>query len=77
VEGELLSLAETAPDMAKHTFVSVKIDAEVRRLAKIVAAYQDKDLGVYLSERLLPLVKEDLARHQEEAAPVSKPRKKE
>lgn len=50
------------PPMAKSARkdVSVKIDAEVAATAKMVAAGRDMSLAEYLSERLRPLVKDDL-----------------
>jgi len=47
----------------KRNDVVVKVDAEVIRLAKIVAAYRNQDLNVYLSEVLGPIVHEHLADH--------------
>lgn len=50
----------------KRNDVSTKVDKEVVRLAKIVAAYRGVDLNEYLSDRLRPLVESDLAKHQRE-----------
>jgi hypothetical protein len=44
--------------------VTVKIDAEAARVAKIVAAYRDKSLAEYLSEVVLPIARKDLASEQ-------------
>jgi hypothetical protein len=44
--------------------VTVKIDAEVIRIARIVAAYEGLTLAEFLSERLRPLMQKDLERHQ-------------
>jgi hypothetical protein len=49
---------------SKRNDVPVKIDAEVARLARIVAAYEDTSLAEYISERLRPLVQKDLDKHQ-------------
>lgn len=50
------------PPMAKQARndVTAKIDAEVLAIAKMVAASRDMSLAEYLSERLRPIVKEDL-----------------
>jgi hypothetical protein len=50
----------------KRNDIPAKIDQEVIRLAKIVAAYRSISLAEYLSERLRPLVESDLAKHQRE-----------
>ena len=49
--------------VVKRNDVSVKIDAEVARLAKIVAAFEDKTLAQYLSDILKPIVEGDVERH--------------
>jgi hypothetical protein len=46
--------------MTKRNDVPVKVDAEVVRVAKIAAAYKDMTLAEYISERLRPLVAEDV-----------------
>jgi hypothetical protein len=51
-------------DMAKRDDVTVKLDAEVVRLAKIVAAYRDTSVAEYLSEVLMPVVQRDLEQEQ-------------
>ncbi|HEY7425344.1 MAG TPA: hypothetical protein VH682_14020 [Gemmataceae bacterium] len=51
---------------AKRVFASVKLDTEAIRLAKIVAAYRGTDMANYLSDRLLPLLRADLAQHQKD-----------
>ena len=56
----------------KRNDVPVKIDAEVVRIARIVAAYDEQTLAEYLSERLRPLVAADLAKRQK-AAPRLEP----
>ena len=42
----------------------VRMDAEVVRIARIVAAYRGITLAEYISERLRPLADADLLRHQ-------------
>ncbi len=58
----------------KRNDVPVKVDADVIADARIVAAYEHVSLAAYLSERLRPLVAEDLARHQAEHKPQRKPK---
>lgn len=43
----------------KRNDVPAKVDAEVIRIAKTVAAFRGLTLAEYLSERLRPLVNED------------------
>jgi len=43
--------------------VSVKIDAEVARMAKLVAEYENTSAAAYMSEILRPIVAKDLERH--------------
>jgi hypothetical protein len=63
------------PFVAKRNDVSVKIDAEVARLAKIVAAFEDKTVAEYLSESLRPIVERDVQRHTSQfGAKAPKPR---
>lgn len=52
-------------DVARRNDLSVKIDAEVIRKARIVVAYRDLNLAEYLSEVLAPIVDRDLAAEQE------------
>lgn len=59
--------------MAKRVDVAVKIDSEVVRQAKIVAAYREQTLAEYLSETLAPIVLRDLA---EEATKEVQPKAK-
>jgi hypothetical protein len=61
----------------KRNDVPVKIDAEVVHVAKIAAAYKDMSLAEYISERLRPLVAEDVDReHSKRPHQVSKTRAK-
>jgi hypothetical protein len=66
--------AEVLDEMArpKRNDVSVKLDAEATRLAKIVAAFRDQTLAEYLSEIVLAQAKKDLDRHmrQERGRPA-------
>jgi hypothetical protein len=58
-------MVATAGDaVAKRTDVSVKMDSDVVRIAKIVAAYRDVSLAEYLSNTLKPIVQGDLDREQ-------------
>jgi hypothetical protein len=62
--------------MAKRNDVSVKVDAEVVILAKMVAAGRDQSLAEYLSETLAPIVRqhldEEYARRQTSKPPAPK-----
>src|SRR4051812_2532370 len=64
VTGGLMSVGILEPPVAKRTDVTVKIDAEVVRLARIVAAYRASTVADYLSEALLPIVQRDLEGEQ-------------
>jgi len=50
--------------MAKRNDITVKIDNEVVRIGKIVAAYRDVTLAEYFSDLLMPLVIADLEKEQ-------------
>lgn len=52
----------------------VKIDAEVARLAKIVAAFEDKSLARYISDLLKPIVEAAYDQHIKKARPASDPK---
>ena len=61
--------------MTKRNDTAVKIDAEVIRRAKIVAAYRSQSLAEYLTSRLAPFVDADLAEEQEkQSLPQTKPK---
>jgi hypothetical protein len=60
--------------MTKRNDVPVKIDAEVIKVAKIAAAYRELSLAEYLSERLRPLVAEDVQRSHAENPYFGKPK---
>lgn len=53
--------------MAKRSDVTVKLDADVVRIAKIVAAYREVSVAAYLSDVLLPIVQRDLEKEQRRA----------
>jgi hypothetical protein len=48
----------------KRNDLTVKVDAEVIRVCKIVAAYEEKTLAEWLSDTLRPLALKALERHQ-------------
>jgi ribosomal protein L12E/L44/L45/RPP1/RPP2 len=50
--------------MAKRKDVSVKVDPEAVRIAKIVAAYRDQSLAEYLSAIVMERAVKDLAAEQ-------------
>ena len=54
--------------MARRNDVAVKIDAEVARQAKIVAAFKDVSLAEFLSEALRPIVEKELVEQSARAA---------
>lgn len=68
-----------APVMAKtkRNDRPAKIDAEVLRMAAIVAAYRDSSVAEYLSELLRPLVARDLREHQTQGGQASSDTKPE
>lgn len=51
------------------------LDAEVVRVAKIVAAYRSQTLAEYLTSRLAPLVESDLSDEQSRQAKPKPPRR--
>jgi hypothetical protein len=53
------------PRKPKRNDVPVKIDAEVLRVARIVAAYEDVPLAELISETLRPIMVARLEAHQE------------
>jgi hypothetical protein len=50
-------------NVARRNDIAVKIDTEVARLAKIVAAYKDVSLAEYISDTLRPIVEAHLREH--------------
>lgn len=67
---------ETPMARTKRNDIPVKMDAEVIRVARIVAAYRDIPLAEYISERLRPLAVADLAQHQQEGDSPPAPRRR-
>jgi hypothetical protein len=68
------------PALAEHTMVrrddaTAKLDADLVRKAKIVAAYRDVSLAEYLSEALRPIVESDHREHARHALDEQKPGK--
>jgi hypothetical protein len=61
----LTTATQTMPRKPKRNDVPVKIDAEVLRLARIVAAYEDLPLAELISETLRPILVKKLEQHQE------------
>jgi hypothetical protein len=53
-----------AVEVMEAADTSVKLDVDVVRIAKIVAAYRDVSLAEYLSNTLKPIVQGDLDREQ-------------
>ena len=65
-------MAVEAPErtMVRRNDQTVKLDAEVARDAKIVAAYKDMSLAEYLSELIRPVVARDLeSEHERKTKP--------
>jgi hypothetical protein len=52
------------PRKPKRNDVPVKMDAEVLRVARIVAAYEDVPLAELISETLRPILAKKLEAHQ-------------
>lgn len=63
-------------EVVRRNDVTVKIDAEVARKAKIVAAYRGLSLAEYLSERLARVVDDDLRAEQAGMTFEPKPKSK-
>jgi hypothetical protein len=60
-----VGLADKA--MTRRNDLTVKIDAEVLRMAKVVASFKDISLAEYLTEALRPIVERDLKEHSRKA----------
>ncbi len=60
----------------KRDDLAVKVDRQVVRQARIVAAYRDQDVNEYLSEVLAPLVAQHLAEHQATGVAPPQPRQR-
>jgi hypothetical protein len=58
----------------KRNDVPVKLDADVVRDAKIVAAYKAKSLAEYLSELVRPLVARDLEQEHARRMKAARPK---
>jgi hypothetical protein len=65
----MATAVKRALDVARND-VAVKLDAEVVRVARIVAAYRNIPMAEYLSEILRPIVNRDL---DDEAKKQGKP----
>jgi hypothetical protein len=59
--------------MARRSDVAVKIDTEVVRQAKVVAAFRGLSLAEYLSETLRPAVSRDYREESRKAAGEDEP----
>jgi hypothetical protein len=59
-----LAATTTMPRKPKRNDVPVKMDAEVLRIARIVAAYEDVPLAELISETLRPILTKKLEAHQ-------------
>ncbi len=55
--------------VSKRQDVTVKVNSEVVRIAKIVAAYRGISVANYLSETLEPIVQKDLHKEQMKGIP--------
>lgn len=53
--------------MARRQDLAVKIDAEIARKAKIVAAHKELSLAEYVSEVLRPVVERELLAYSRQA----------
>ena len=60
--------------VAKRNDVSVKIDAEVYRLVKLVATWKDMSVAEYLSQTLRPIVAKKWAKINRESGKLSEDR---
>lgn len=60
------------PKNPKRNDVAVKIDADVLRMARIVAAYEDVPIAELLSEISRPILLKKLAEHQAKGDGVPK-----
>ena len=59
--------------MTRRNDVSVKLDEEVVRIARLVAEYKETSLAAYLSDLLRPLVTKDLE-HEQATFKLPKPK---
>lgn len=58
-----MTVALAEKPMTKRNDVSVKLDAEVARKARIVAEFEGKPFAAFLSELLEPIVDRELEKH--------------
>lgn len=61
-------MSQASLAVAKRNEVSVKIDADVYRLVRTVAAWKGVNVSEYLSEIVAPVVRKDMAKMQKEAS---------
>lgn len=57
----------SAVTVAKRNEVSVKMDADVYRLVRTVAAWMGVNVSEYLSKSMAPIARRDMAKMQKEA----------
>lgn len=57
---------------SKRNDVPAKIDAEVMRMARIISAYEDRDIADLVSETLRPIFTKRLAELQADAVKQNK-----
>ena len=62
------------PDVVRRNDVTVKIDAKLSHMAKIVAAHKDVSLAEYLTSVLWPIVERDLKEYSRKALGDEKPK---
>jgi len=67
---------QAEPDMAKRNDVPVKMDAEVVRKAKVVAAYRGQSLAEFLSAEIASIVDRLLEAEHAKMVKGSKPKAK-
>lgn len=61
----MTAVLDAMPERKKRNDLVAKVDAEVLRLARIVAAYEDTSMAELLSSILKPILEKKLAKHQE------------
>jgi hypothetical protein len=66
--------APTMPRSPKRVDLTVKIDAEIARRAKVVAAHRNISAAEYLSKILDPVVTRDYSRIADEISRETKPK---
>lgn len=66
---------EAMPERKKRNDLVAKVDAEVLRMARIVAAYEDTSMAELLSSILRPVLEQRLEKHQSDPKP--RPRKRD